>query len=102
MVQQIQARARDYSGLSQLKLSTLVYRVCFEYARKRWYFRQISLWSEQHLWNHGRDGERAKFIARTNATLGQPVDVTDLDPGTLLIEEGRFKAREGDQLVIRQ
>ena len=45
---------------------------------------------------------RAKFIARTNATLGQPVDVTDLDPGTLLIEEGRFKAREGDQLVIRQ
>ena len=48
------------------------------------------------------NGERAKFIARTNATLGQPVDVTDLDPGTLLIEEGRFKAREGDQLVIRQ
>lgn len=45
---------------------------------------------------------RAKFIARKNATLGQPVDVTDLDPGTLLIEEGRFKAREGDQLVIRQ
>ena len=46
--------------------------------------------------------ERAKFVARTNATLGQPVDVTDLDPETLLIKEGRFKAREGDQLVIRQ
>ena len=46
--------------------------------------------------------ERAKFIARKNATLGQPVDVTDLDPETLLIKEGRFKAREGDQLVIRQ
>ena len=48
------------------------------------------------------NGGLAKFITRTNATLGQPVDVTDLDPGTLLIDEGRFKAREGDQLVIRQ
>ncbi len=44
----------------------------------------------------------ARFIARTNAILGQPVDITDLDPGTLVIEAGRFKARDGDQLVIRQ
>ena len=43
---------------------------------------------------------QAQFIERSSATLGQPVDVSDLDPALLLIKEGRFRARHGDALVI--
>ena len=43
---------------------------------------------------------QAQFIERSSATLGQPVDVSDLDPALLLIKEGRFRARDGDALVI--
>ena len=45
---------------------------------------------------------KAEFIERRNATLGQPVRVTDLALDLSLIREGRFKARHGDTLVIRQ
>ena len=43
---------------------------------------------------------QAQFIERSSATLGQPVDVSDLEPTLLLIKEGRFRARDGDALVI--
>jgi RND family efflux transporter MFP subunit len=45
--------------------------------------------------------ERAVFIERPKALLGQPVVVSDLDPGLLLIQEGRFRVRDGDTVVIR-
>ena len=47
-------------------------------------------------------GNEARFIERPSATLGQPVIVSDLEPTLLLIQEGRFKARHGDMLVIRK
>jgi RND family efflux transporter MFP subunit len=47
-------------------------------------------------------GTEARFIERPTAVLGQPVVVSDLEPTLLLIKEGRFRARHGDTLVIRQ
>ena len=47
-------------------------------------------------------GNEARFIERPSATLGQPVVVSDLEPTLLLINEGRFKVRHGDTLVIQK
>lgn len=46
------------------------------------------------------DGETAAFIPRPGATLGQPVDVTDLSAALQLIVEGRFRARAGDVVSV--
>ncbi len=43
---------------------------------------------------------RAQFIPRPDATIGQPVLVSDLPESVLLIIDGRFKARDGDTLVL--
>ena len=46
------------------------------------------------------DDDLAQFIPRPNAVLGQPVDVGDLDPQTLVIRDGRFRVRDGETVVI--
>ena len=45
---------------------------------------------------------RAIFILRSQAQLGQPVDVSDLSGDLLIIRDGRFRARQGDALVISE
>ena len=45
---------------------------------------------------------RAIFIQRSAAILGQPVDVSDLAPDTKIISKGRFRAQDGDLVVVTQ
>lgn len=46
-----------------------------------------------------QDG-RALFVERPDAILGQPVDVSDLAPETVIIRDGRFRVRDGDAVVV--
>ena len=46
------------------------------------------------------EDQRARFIPRPEAQLGQPVAVNDLPMTTRLIDAGRFRVRDGDSLEI--
>ncbi len=45
------------------------------------------------------DGARAAFIERPQAVMGQPVEITDLPVDLKVIENGRFRVRDGDAVV---
>lgn len=46
------------------------------------------------------DGTTVRFVPRANASLGQPVDVSDLSLQSMVIRDGRFRVRDGETVVV--